>query len=92
MIMTDTISGDLVLGLIAVCAACALYHLARMWWPVKGLRSSPRGPSLALAILGFCAVMFLAIPATVVWGLIVAAILGACHAAGSWKTHISSAT
>jgi hypothetical protein len=82
--MTNTTSGTLILLLIAICLACAAYRLAAICWPGGG--HHPRtGPSSALAVLSLCAALFLAIPLTVVWGLVLAAILAVCHLVSLWK-------
>jgi hypothetical protein len=84
--MTDTVSGILTLLLIVLCIVCAAWRLAGICWPMKG-HHSRTGPSYALAVLGICAALFLAIPLTVVWGLVLAAILGICHVVALRKMH-----
>jgi hypothetical protein len=82
--MTNTTSGTLILLLIAVCLACAAYRLAAICWPCGG--HHPRtGPSSALAVLSLCAALFLAIPLTLVWGLVLVALLAVCHLVSIWK-------
>ena len=82
--MVATASGTLIPLLIAVCLACAVWRLA-------GLRLRPRGrhprtgPSYALAALCLCTALFLAIPLTVIWGLVLAGILAVCHIVGLWN-------
>ena len=82
--MTDTTSGPLILLLIVICLACAAWRLAGVCWPMKG-HHQRSGPSYALAILSLCAALFLAIPLTVVWGLVLAALLAVCHLVSLWK-------
>ena len=82
--MMNTTSGTLILLLILVCVACAAYRIAAICWPARG--HHPRtGPSYALATLSLWAALFLAIPLTVVWGLVLAAFLAVCHLVGLWK-------
>jgi hypothetical protein len=85
--MTNTTSGILTLLLIIICVACAAYSLAGICLPAKSrrLRSLSKGPSYVLAFLGLWAALFLAIPLTLVWGLVLAAILGVCHMVALWK-------
>ncbi|HEX4270605.1 MAG TPA: hypothetical protein VHZ32_04430 [Rhizomicrobium sp.] len=87
--MTDTTSGVLTLLLIVICVGCAAYRLAGICLPVKSrhLRALPKGPSYVLAFLGLWAALFLAIPLTLVWGLVLAAILGVCQTVALWKMH-----
>jgi hypothetical protein len=80
--MTDTASGILILLLIIICVACAAWRLAGIF-----LHTLPKGPSYVLAFLGLWAALFLAIPPTLIWGLVLAAILGICQMVALWKTH-----
>jgi len=73
--------------LTVVCLACALWRLAGIHWPARGHHR--RGPSYALATLGLCAALFLAIPLTVIWGLVLAGILALCHIVGFWNLRLS---
>ena len=77
----------LTVSLIVICMGCAAYRLAGICLPVKSrhLRSRPKGPSHVLAFLGLWAALFLAIPLTLVWGLVLAAILGVCQTVALWK-------
>ena len=82
-----TTSSILTVSLIVVCMGCAAYRLAGICLPVKSrhLRTLPKGPSYVLAFLGLWAALFLAIPLTLVWGLVLAAILGVCQSVALWK-------
>lgn len=66
--------------LIAACLAFAGWRLAVIHWPPRG-HHARSGPSYALAALSLCAALFLAIPLTLVWGLVLVAILAICHIA-----------
>jgi hypothetical protein len=80
--MTGIVSGSPVLLLIIACLASAVYSLGGAFLPVKGLRGLSRGPSGLMAFIALCAALFLAIPMTVIWGLVLAAILLVCHIVG----------
>ncbi|HUO03328.1 MAG TPA: hypothetical protein VMU31_11150 [Rhizomicrobium sp.] len=72
-------------------AASALFRLARIRFPgpMLGLWTLPRGPGIVMAFLEGLAALFLAIGATLIWGLILAAALAAAHAGALWKTLLS---
>jgi hypothetical protein len=87
--MPSTTSGTLILFLIIVCLACAAWRLAGICWPAK-IHHIRTGPSSALAILSLCAALFLAIPLTVVWGLVLVAILAVCQIVALRKPRLSN--
>ncbi|HVW75942.1 MAG TPA: hypothetical protein VHC39_20055 [Rhizomicrobium sp.] len=84
--MTDTASSLLTLLLIVICMGYAVHRLAGIrLMKSRSLRALPKGPRYVLALLGLWAALFLAIPLTLVWGLVLAAILGICQAVALWK-------
>jgi hypothetical protein len=92
--MTSTTSAILILILIIACLACAAYRLVGVCLPTKSplLRAGRRGPNYVLAALDLCAALFLAIPMTIVWGLVLAAMLAICHIVALRKTYFSRAS
>jgi hypothetical protein len=81
----------LVLALAIVMAASAGFRLARMHFdmPGAGLWSLSKGPSAVLAVMEILAALFLTIPTTLVWGLILGTALLASHAAALGKMLLS---
>jgi hypothetical protein len=85
--MMDATSGTLIPLLIVICLACAGWRLAGIFWPTR--RHHPRsGPSYALAALGLGAALFLTIPLTVVWGVVLAALLAVCDLVALRRTRV----
>jgi hypothetical protein len=72
--------------------ASATFRLARMRFviPVTGLWALPKGPSAVMAVVELMAALFLMVPITLIWGLILGTALLASHMAALWKTRSSA--
>jgi hypothetical protein len=70
-------------------AASALYRLARTRFPGRtiGLWALPKGPGYVLTILEILSALFLVIPMMIVWGLVLASMIAACHVIALWRPH-----
>lgn len=71
-------------------ATSALYRQVRTRFPGRaiGLWALPKGPGYVLTFLEILSALFLVIPMTIVWGLALASMIGACHVIALWRTHV----